>query len=118
MSSTRPPVSGSEAAHQTDAMLDGLTDWRAETLRTVRGLTHTAVPDVVETWKWMGSPVWEFGGIMAVGNAHKDKVKLTLPRGAQLDDPNGLSTTASAASTATARATARRTGPGPRTAAG
>ena len=88
MSSTRPPVSGDEAARQIDALLDGLGDWRADTLRHVRTLIHAAVPDVVETWKWMGSPVWESGGILAVGNAHRDKVKLTFPLGAQLDDPD------------------------------
>ena len=72
-------MSGDEATLQIDALLDGLGDWRAETLRHVRSLIHAAVPDVVETWKWMGSPVWESGGILAVGNAHKDQGQADLP---------------------------------------
>lgn len=77
----------SEASAQIDALLDGLSDWRGEQLAEIRRLFHEAVPDVVETWKWMGSPVWESDGILAVGNAHRAKVKLTFPQGAQLADP-------------------------------
>lgn len=76
------------AARKLDELIDGLGDWRAAVLRRVRELFHEAVPDVVETWKWMGSPVWEKDGILAVGNAHKAKVKLTFPQGAQLADPD------------------------------
>jgi len=86
---------GPAAAKKIDELVEGLGDWREDTLAQVRGLIHEAVPDVVETWKWMGSPVWEKDGILVVGNAHKQKVKLTFPQGAQLSDPeqvfnNGL----------------------------
>lgn len=89
-------LSGAAASQQIDDLLSGLEgDWRGTTLAEVRALIHQAVPDVVEEWKWMGSPVWSHHGILAVGNAHKQKVKLTFPQGAQLADPqhvfnNGL----------------------------
>lgn len=70
-----------------DALIADLDDWRGEQLAEIRELVHDAVPDVEEQWKWMGSPVWEHKGIIAVGNAHKKKVKLTFPQGAHLDDP-------------------------------
>lgn len=87
----REQQSDRESAQQKiDALVDGLGDWRGERLGEVRGLIHDALPGVSETWKWMGSPVWEQDGILVVGNAHKGKVKLTFPRGAQLADPDGL----------------------------
>ena len=95
MSKAKESTSGPATAKKIDELVEGLGDWRADTLAQVRRLIHEAVPDVVETWKWMGSPVWEKDGIIAVGNAHKQKVKLTFPQGAQLPDPeqvfnNGL----------------------------
>lgn len=69
------------ARRNIDELVDGLGDWRGERLAEVRALIHEALPDVSETWKWMGSPVWEQDGILLVGNAHKAKVKLTFPRG-------------------------------------
>ncbi len=67
-----------------------LTDWRGEMLAKVREIIYQADPEIIEEWKWMGSPVWFHDGIIAVGNAHKDKVKLTLSHGASLSDPNKL----------------------------
>lgn len=79
-----------DPAKKIDDLIAGLDDWRSETLAQVRQLIHSALPDVEEQWKWMGSPVWELDGIIAVGNAHKKKVKLTFPQGANLDDPVGV----------------------------
>lgn len=90
MSRDAAPQPPDAAAGKIDDLIAGLDDWRAGQLSEVRRLIREAVPDVVETWKWMGSPVWEKDGIIAVGNAHQKKVKLTFPRGAWLPDPNGL----------------------------
>ncbi|MEI9905534.1 MAG: DUF1801 domain-containing protein [Asticcacaulis sp.] len=78
------------ASEQIDALIHGLTDWRGGTLAGVRRIFLAADPAVTEAWKWMGSPTWECGGIIAVGNAHKDKVKLTFSHGASLPDPEHL----------------------------
>lgn len=67
-----------------------LGDWRGETLGIVRKLIKEAIPDVVEEWKWMGTPVWSQAGILCTGETYKDKVKLTFAKGASLDDPTGL----------------------------
>jgi hypothetical protein len=71
-------------------MIKELGDWRGKTLAKVREIIHEADPEIVEEWKWMGSPVWSHDGIIAVGNAHKDKVKLTFSHGASLTDPDRL----------------------------
>jgi hypothetical protein len=68
----------------------GLGDWRGETLGKMRKLVKDADPDVVEEWKWMGTPVWSHGGIICTGETYKDKVKLTFAKGASLEDPAGL----------------------------
>lgn len=73
-----------------DELIISLDDWRGERLAEIRGLIHDELPDVIETWKWMGSPVWEHNGIIAVGNAHQAKVKLTFPQGAHLEDRHRL----------------------------
>jgi hypothetical protein len=78
------------AREKIDGLIAGLDDWRGERLAEVRRAVHEALPDVTETWKWMGSPVWEQDGIVLVGNAHKAKVKLTFPHGARLADPDRL----------------------------
>ena len=78
------------ASEQIDALIAGLIDWRGETLARVRKTILAAEPGIAEEWKWLGSPVWSKAGIIAVGNAHKDKVKLTFSRGASLDDPHKL----------------------------
>ena len=73
-----------------DELIAGLTDWRAKTLASIRKSILKADREIVEEWKWMGSPVWSRDGIIAVGNAHKDKVKLTFAHGASLPDPDKL----------------------------
>ena len=67
-----------------------LGDWRGETLGNLRKLIRQADPDVVEEWKWMGTPVWSHDGIICTGESYKDKVKLTFAKGASLADPTHL----------------------------
>lgn len=67
-----------------------LGDWRGATLRRMRELIRGADADVVEEWKWMGTPVWSHDGIICTGETYKDKVKLTFIKGAALQDPSGL----------------------------
>jgi len=67
-----------------------LGDWRGETLARMRKLIQEADPEVVEEWKWMGTPVWSHDGILCTGESYKDKVKLTFAKGASLKDPAGL----------------------------
>jgi hypothetical protein len=78
------------AAALIDARIKELGDWRGVTLARVRALIKQAVPDVVETWKWRGVPVWEKGGIICTGETYKQVVKLTFAKGARVDDPAGL----------------------------
>ncbi len=73
-----------------DQLIAGLTDWRGKTLARVRKTILEADGEIIEEWKWMGSPVWSRNGMIAVGNAHKDKVKLTFSHGASLPDPDKL----------------------------
>ena len=77
-------------ARQIDAKIATLNDWRGRTLARVRDLIHQAVPEVVETVKWGGVPVWERAGILCTGETYKTAVKLTFAKGASLDDPAGL----------------------------
>jgi hypothetical protein len=84
---SNPP---SEAAALIDARIAELGDWRGETLACMRALIHEAVPEVVETWKWRGVPVWEDAGILCTGETYKAVVKLTFAKGASLPDPTGL----------------------------
>jgi len=70
--------------------IDDLGDWRGETLSRVRKLIHQADPDVVEEWKWMGTPVWSHDGIICTGESYKEFVKLTFAKGASLKDPARL----------------------------
>src|SRR5678810_17088 len=67
-----------------------LGDWRGKTLSRMRKLIKEADPDVVEEWKWMGTPVWSHDGIICTGESYKDKVKLTFAKGASLMDPTRL----------------------------
>lgn len=78
------------AASRIDERIRSLGDWRGVVLAGVRDLIHRALPDVVETWKWRGVPVWEHNGIICTGETYKDKVKLTFAKGAALADPAGL----------------------------
>lgn len=67
-----------------------LSDWRGEALSRMRKLIQQADPEVVEEWKWMGTPVWSHDGIICTGECYKDKVKLTFAKGAALKDPARL----------------------------
>ncbi len=67
-----------------------LGDWRGDTLGRMRRLIKEADPDVVEEWKWMGTPVWSHDGIICTGESYKKVVKLTFAKGASLQDPAGL----------------------------
>jgi hypothetical protein len=77
-------------SERIDELIAGLTDWRGTTLAGIRKSVLEADREIIEEWKWMGSPVWSRDGIIAVGNAHKDKVKLTFSHGASLPDPDKL----------------------------
>jgi hypothetical protein len=79
-----------DPSERIDQLIAGLTDWRGKTLARIRKIVLEADPEIIEEWKWMGSPVWSHYGIIAVGNAHKDKVKLTFSHGANLKDPDKL----------------------------
>ena len=77
-------------SERIDQLIAGLTDWRGKTLASVRKTILEADREIIEEWKWMGSPVWSRDGMIAVGNGHKDKVKLTFTNGASLPDPDRL----------------------------
>jgi len=77
------------ASRMIDAKIEGLGDWRADTLRRIRTLITGADKDVVEEWKW-DVPVWSLDGIICTGETYKKAVKLTFPKGASLDDPARL----------------------------
>lgn len=77
-------------AQLIDGKIEELKDWRGETLARVRSLIRQADPDVVETWKWRGVPVWEHAGIICTGETYRNVVKMTFARGASLEDPSAL----------------------------
>jgi hypothetical protein len=77
-------------SERIEQLIAGLTDWRGRTLAIIRKSFLEADREIIEEWKWMGSPVWSHDGMIAVANAHKDKVKLTLSHGANLPDPDRL----------------------------
>src|SRR6476620_5248117 len=79
----------SPSDHITDKIAE-LGDWRGKTLARMRKLIQQADPDVVEEWKWMGTPVWEHDGILCTGETYKKVVKLTFAKGASLKDPSHL----------------------------
>jgi hypothetical protein len=78
------------ASELIDKRIAELGDWRGETLSRMRELIKEAVPDVVEEWKWMGTPVWSHDGIICTGESYKSIVKLTFAKGASLQDPAQL----------------------------
>ena len=78
------------ASKRIDKLIAKLTDWRGKTFVSVRKSILAADPNIIEDWKWMGSPVWSRDGMIAVANAHKEKVKLTFSHGAKLRDPDKL----------------------------
>ena len=73
-----------------DEKIRELGDWRGKTLAKVREIIHKADPEIVEEWKWRGTPVFSHGGIVCTGETYKSVVKLTFAKGAALDDPSGL----------------------------
>jgi hypothetical protein len=77
-------------SERIDQLIAGLTDWRGTTFAGIRKIILEADPEIVEEWKWMGSPVWSRDGLIALANAHKGKVKLTFAHGAHLPDPDKL----------------------------
>jgi hypothetical protein len=81
---------GSSASELISKRIADLGDWRGDTLGRIRKLIKEADPDVVEEWKWMGTPVFSHNGIICTGESYKDKVKLTFAKGAFLSDPAKL----------------------------
>ena len=81
---------GQPAAALISKRIAELGDWRGDTLSKMRRLIKEADPDVVEEWKWMGTPTWSHDGIICTGESYKAVVKLTFPRGASLKDPARL----------------------------
>ncbi len=88
---TKSGVAGDQPASALiDQRIADLGDWRGETLSRMRRLIQEAVPNVVEEWKWMGTPVWSCDGIICTGESYKAVVKLTFIKGASLKDPAKL----------------------------
>jgi hypothetical protein len=78
------------ASELIDARIQELDDWRGEMLARLRALVKEADPEVVEEWKWRGTPVWSHDGMICTGETYKSVVKMTFAKGASLDDPSGL----------------------------
>src|SRR3954469_2213830 len=87
MKASAPSESASELI---DNKIRELGDWRGKTLAKVRKIVHEADSEIVEEWKWMGTPVWSRGGIVCTGETYKDVVKMTFAKGGALKDPAGL----------------------------
>src|SRR5215469_12971198 len=86
----KEPVPAESASTFIDEKIKELGDWRGKTLAKVREIIHAADPEIVEEWKWMGTPVWSHAGIVCTGETYKKVVKMTFARGAALNDPSGL----------------------------
>jgi len=84
------PAPLKSASALIDQRIKELGDWRGRTLARVRKLIHEADPEIVEEWKWMGTPVWSHAGIVCTGETYKNVVKMTFARGAALKDPSRL----------------------------
>jgi hypothetical protein len=78
------------ASESIDEKIKTLGDWRGKMLAKVRAIILAADPQIIEEWKWMGTPVWSHGGIICTGETYKHVVKLTFAKGAALNDPAGL----------------------------
>jgi hypothetical protein len=85
-----PKAAGAAASELIREKIAGLGDWRGETLARMRSLIHEAEPEVLEEWKWMGTPVWSHAGGICTGETYQAVVKLTFFKGAALADPAGL----------------------------
>jgi hypothetical protein len=83
-------VSTGSASALIDERIKELGDWRGKTLGKVRGIIHQADPEIIEEWKWMGTPVFSHSGIVCTGETYKNVVKLTFAKGAALKDSSGL----------------------------
>jgi hypothetical protein len=77
-------------SERIDQLIAAITDWRGKTFASIRKTILETDPEIIEEWKWMGSPVWSRNGIVALANAHKGKVKVTFSHGASLPDPDKL----------------------------
>src|ERR1700728_164938 len=84
------PVPAESASTLIDETIKELGDWRGKMLATVRAIIHEADPEIVEEWKWMGTPVFSRGGIVCTGETYKNVVKMTFAKGAALEDPAAL----------------------------
>jgi hypothetical protein len=84
------PVPVESASAFIDERIKELGDWRGKTLAKVREIIHEADPEIVEEWKWMGTPVFSHSGIVCTGETYKKVVKMTFAKGAVLKDPSGL----------------------------
>jgi hypothetical protein len=83
-------VGAESASLLIDARINELGDWRGKMLAKVRGIIHAADPEIVEEWKWRGTPVFSHSGMVCTGETYKNAVKLTFAKGAALADPKGL----------------------------
>ena len=86
----KKPAAVENASALIDARIKELGDWRGKTLAKVRKILHDADPEIVEEWKWMGTPIFSHGGIVCTGESYKNVVKMTFAKGAALKDPSGL----------------------------
>ena len=86
----KKPVAVESASRLIDARIKELGDWRGKTFAKVREIIHRADPEIVEEWKWRGTPVFSHRGIVCTGETYKRVVKMTFARGAALQDPSGL----------------------------
>ena len=86
----KKPVPPESASALIDERIRELGDWRGKTLAKLRRLIHDADPEIVEEWKWMGTPIFSHGGIVCTGETYKSVVKMTFAKGAALKDPSGL----------------------------
>jgi hypothetical protein len=86
----RRAVAVESASALIDEKIKELGDWRGKMLAKVREIIHKADPEIVEEWKWMGTPVWSHGGIVCTGETYKNVIKMTFAKGAALKDPSGL----------------------------
>src|SRR5215831_15384273 len=86
----KKPVQAESASALIDERIKELPDWRGKTLAKVRKMIHEADPEILEEWKWMGTPVWSHAGIVCTGETYKQVVKMTFAKGAALEDPSHL----------------------------
>jgi hypothetical protein len=86
----KKPIPVESASVLIDEKINELADWRGKTLANVREIIHKADSEIVEEWKWRGTPVWSHGGIVCTGETYKNVVKMTFAKGAALKDPSSL----------------------------